>query len=230
MSFHDEPIRTRQDDLLREAAALILARPRANAGPKDVPCEPPGMGLFAAVERDLGNALSADQDGGRAGSVPVLVFARVGRRSLLLPLAIRRGQLRCWLPAGGGWRVRHGGGHRALALLSAAERRLSSSMAGLLMAAVPIIGSVWPGWPVAREPLTAVRWAGLAGRPGGVALLAGRGTGGRRHLARAAWYSSGGVLAVGPVITTGSSAAADGLGVTAVCLAATASCTPRRRR
>jgi hypothetical protein len=46
MSFHDEPIRTRQDDLLREAArirlsaqarqarrivaALILARPRAN--------------------------------------------------------------------------------------------------------------------------------------------------------------------------------------------------------
>lgn len=30
MSFHDEPIRTRQDDLLREAAALILARPRAS--------------------------------------------------------------------------------------------------------------------------------------------------------------------------------------------------------
>ena len=30
MSFHDEPIRTRQDDLLREAAALILAWPRAS--------------------------------------------------------------------------------------------------------------------------------------------------------------------------------------------------------
>jgi hypothetical protein len=30
MSFHDEPIRTRQIDLLREAAALILARPRAS--------------------------------------------------------------------------------------------------------------------------------------------------------------------------------------------------------
>src|ERR1039458_3659464 len=75
-------------------------------------------------------------------SVPVLVFARVaGGAVVLLPLAVYRGQLRVLRPH---WRW--------LALfacveiilpwlfLSAAERRLSSSMSGLLIASVPIIG------------------------------------------------------------------------------------------
>src|ERR1039458_7202684 len=75
-------------------------------------------------------------------SVPVLVFARVaGGAVVLLPVAVYRGQV-------GALRRRW----RWLAVfacveiilpwlfLTAAEKRLSSSMSGLLIASVPIIG------------------------------------------------------------------------------------------
>ncbi len=84
-------------------------------------------------------------DGGVA--VPVLVFARVAiGAAVLLPIAIRRGQIRVlashwrWLAAFAVVEIMV-----PWALLSDAERHLSSSMSGLLIASVPIIGLVLAG-------------------------------------------------------------------------------------
>src|SRR5207248_11725509 len=77
-------------------------------------------------------------------SVPVLVFARVAIGSaVLLPLAIRRGQIRV---LAGRWRWLAVFAVVEImlpwALLSDAERYLSSSLTGLLITVVPIIGLV----------------------------------------------------------------------------------------
>jgi drug/metabolite transporter (DMT)-like permease len=114
-------------------------------------------------------------DGGVA--VPVLVFSRVTiAAALLLPLALRGRQF------GGLWRH-----WRWLilfacvemivpwALLSNAERQLSSSMTGLLIASVPIITVILARLTGGTERLTAVRWTGLLIGLAGVAVLAGRG-------------------------------------------------------
>ncbi|MFD1051916.1 EamA family transporter, partial [Kibdelosporangium lantanae] len=104
-------------------------------------------------------------------SVPVLVFARtVIGAAILLPIALRRvnwraiGERWMWVLAFavleviGPW-----------ALLSDAEHNLSSSMTGLLIAAVPIIGAVVVGF--LGERLGVKQWVGLAVGFGGVALL-----------------------------------------------------------
>ncbi len=117
--------------------------------------------------------------------VPVLVLARVGiGAALLLPLALRQRQLGALRPY---WRWL-----AAFALveiivpwllLSEAERRLSSSMTGLLVASVPIIvvvlamltggtGRQTRGRQT-TERVSAIRWAGLLAGLGGVALLVG---------------------------------------------------------
>jgi len=117
--------------------------------------------------------------------VPVLVLARVGiGAALLLPLALRQRQLGALRPY---WRWL-----AAFALveiivpwllLSEAERRLSSSMTGLLVASVPIIvvvlamltggtGRQTTGRQT-TERVSAIRWAGLLAGLGGVALLVG---------------------------------------------------------
>ena len=157
-------------------------------------------------------------------SVPVLVFARVAIGSaVLLPLAIRRGQIRV---LAGRWRW------LALfavieimlpwALLSDAERRLSSSLTGLLIAVVPIIGLVLARVTGGPERLTAVRWAGLLAGLGGVALLAGP------HLTGGgAWPVTEVILvavcyATGPLIANRRLGDLPGLGMTAACLAAAA--------
>src|SRR5215831_6487187 len=96
-------------------------------------------------------------------SVPVLVFTRVTvAAALLLPLAIRRRQFaglwRHWR-----WLLVFAAVEMILpwALLSDAERHLSSSMTGLLIASVPIIGVVLARLTGGTERLTVVRWAGL---------------------------------------------------------------------
>jgi drug/metabolite transporter (DMT)-like permease len=112
-------------------------------------------------------------------SVPVVVFARTAIGALvLLPLAVRS--------------ARQGGGElgalrrhwRPLAafaaleiiipwgLLSAAERKLPSSLAGLLIAAVPIISVVTARLTGGTERLSPRRWAGLVIGLAGVAVLA----------------------------------------------------------
>ncbi|TDD90753.1 DMT family transporter [Actinomadura rubrisoli] len=113
-------------------------------------------------------------------SVPMLVFARTALGAiLLLPLAVRAGGFgvvrRHWRPLLafavleilGPW-----------ALLSDAERRLTSSMTGLLIAAVPIIAVVLARLTGDAERLGPVRWVGLLVGLGGVGVLAGPHLGG----------------------------------------------------
>jgi drug/metabolite transporter (DMT)-like permease len=108
-------------------------------------------------------------------SVPVLVFTRVTVAAvLLLPLALRRRQLaglwRHWR-----WLVAFAFVEMMVpwALLSNAERHLSSSMTGLLIASVPIITVIFARLTGGTERLTPVRWAGLLIGLAGVAVLAG---------------------------------------------------------
>jgi drug/metabolite transporter (DMT)-like permease len=105
-------------------------------------------------------------------SVPVLVFARTAVGAvLLLPFALRKMEWdvlrRHWVPIVafavfevlGPW-----------ALLSDAERGLTSSMTGLLIASVPIISAVLVS--ATGERLGPKQWVGLAVGFGGVAVLA----------------------------------------------------------
>ncbi|MGK5559181.1 EamA family transporter, partial [Actinomadura kijaniata] len=107
-------------------------------------------------------------------SVPGVVFARTALGALvLLPLAVRTGGFdkvrKHWKPVLafaaleilGPW-----------ALLSDAERTLSSGMAGLLIAAVPIVGVLAARATGDTERLGPLRWAGLLLGLGGVAVLA----------------------------------------------------------
>src|SRR5260370_15283832 len=90
--------------------------------------------------------------------VPVLVLARVGiGAALLLPLAVRRRQLGALRPH---WRWLAAFAVVEIItpwlLLSEAERRLSSSLSGLLVAAVPIIVVAGARLTGGTERLTAI--------------------------------------------------------------------------
>jgi drug/metabolite transporter (DMT)-like permease len=179
-----------------------------------------GWALFTAVGVIWGipYLLIKIADGGV--SVPVLVFARVFTGSvLLLPIAIRGGQLRalrpCWK-----WVAVLAAVEAILPwlLLSAAERRLSSSLSGLLVAAVPVIGVGVARLAGDAEPLTALRWAGLAVGLGGVALLMGPGASGAGAWPVLEVLGTAVCYAIGPVIADRKLADADSLAVTAACL------------
>jgi drug/metabolite transporter (DMT)-like permease len=153
-------------------------------------------------------------------SVPVLVFVRVLIGSLLLvPIAIRRGRLRALRPY---WRwIAAFAAVEVIVpwlLLSSAEHRLSSSLSGLLVAAVPVIGVAVARLAGDTEPLTAQRWAGLAVGLGGVALLMGPGIAGGDAWSVLEVLGTALCYATGPVIAGKKLARADDLGVTAACL------------
>ncbi len=112
-------------------------------------------------------------------SVPMVVFSRTALGALiLLPLALRSGQFGALRPVWR-WVVAFAALEMIVpwGLLSNAEQHLPSSLAGLLIAAVPIIGVV-----IARltgrigsastERLSPRRWAGLLVGLAGVAVLA----------------------------------------------------------
>ena len=111
-------------------------------------------------------------------SAPMVVFARTALAALLLlPLAIRE------LPA----MRRHAWPILAFAvcqiigpwlLLSDAERHLTSSMSGLLLAAVPVIALLISWLTGGEERIGALRLAGLGLGLAGVAVLAGPRLGG----------------------------------------------------
>ncbi|MCW2506583.1 MAG: EamA family transporter [Actinomycetia bacterium] len=114
-------------------------------------------------------------------SVPVLVFARtVVGAAILVPLALHGGRVRELRPY---WRPL-----LAFAvieifvpwwLLGEAERHITSSLTGLLIAAAPIVGVVVARPTGAGERLGTLRWIGLGVGLAGVAVLAGPGlTGG----------------------------------------------------
>lgn len=153
-------------------------------------------------------------------SVPVLVLARVaGGAVILLPIALRRGELGLLRPH---WRWLAIFACVEIILpwlfLSQAERRLSSSMSGLLIAAVPIIGVVLARLTGGPERLTPLRWAGLLGGLAGVALLAGpRALGGDLGSVVLVLLTALG-YATGPLIASRKLAGLPGLGMTAACL------------
>lgn len=113
-------------------------------------------------------------------SVPVLVLARTAVGAVvLLPLAMSR---TAWAPVWRHWKPVLAFAFfeivAAWLLLSDAERHLTSSMTGLLIAAAPIIAAVLDRL-TGGERLGAKRTAGLAVGLSGVAVLAGPGlTGG----------------------------------------------------
>jgi drug/metabolite transporter (DMT)-like permease len=107
--------------------------------------------------------------------VPVLVLARVTvGAALLLPIALRGRQFaairRVWL-----WVALFAVVEIILPwfALSDAERGISSSLTGLLIASVPIIVAVLSLFLRGGDRLSPVRWTGLLIGLGGVAMLAG---------------------------------------------------------
>ncbi len=179
-----------------------------------------GWALFAAMSVIWGIPYLLIKVADQGVSVPVLVLARVAIGALLLlPAALRRRQL-------GALR-----GHlRWLALfacvemilpwasLSDAERHLTSSMSGLLIASVPIIGLVLARLTGGPERLTVTRWLGLLAGLGGVALLAGPGAirGGAWPVTEVLLTALG--YAIGPLIAARKLADLPGLAVNAACL------------
>ena len=152
---------------------------------------------------------------------PVLVLARVSIGALiLLPLAIRRHELAVLRPH---WRWL---AVFALVeiivpwlLLTEAETRLSSSLSGLLIAAVPIIVAVIARLTGSRDRLPPVRWAGLLVGLAGVAVLLGPGAP-RGETGEVAEVLGVAVCyAIGPLIASRKLSALPPLGMTAACLA-----------
>ncbi len=107
-------------------------------------------------------------------STPVLVFARTAIGAMvLLPAAARRGGLGV---LGSRWRPLVAFAVVEIMgpwfLLSNAERRLPSSLTGLLIAATPVVGVVIARLTGGAERLSAKRWTGLAVGFAGVVVLA----------------------------------------------------------
>jgi drug/metabolite transporter (DMT)-like permease len=108
-------------------------------------------------------------------SPPTLVFFRTAPAALLLiPLAMRQGTLRSLLPQWP-WVLAYTAAEVTIPwlLLSHAEVRLSSSMAGLLIATVPLLGAVIYRFFGNHDPLDARRLIGLLIGFAGVAALVG---------------------------------------------------------
>jgi drug/metabolite transporter (DMT)-like permease len=152
--------------------------------------------------------------------VPVLVLARVGiGAALLLPLAVRRGQLTALRPQWR-WLVAFAAVEiiTPWLLLSDAERKLTSSLTGLLVASVPIIVVAGGRLTGGTDRLATIRWVGLLAGLGGVALLAGTSVGGGN-----AWSIIEVLLvalcyATGPLIASRKLGDLPPLGMTAACL------------
>jgi drug/metabolite transporter (DMT)-like permease len=156
-------------------------------------------------------------------SPAALVFVRTGMAALMLvPLAAFRGQLRPLLPR---WRplLIFAGVEIAVPwlLLSTAEQRLSSSLSGLLVAAVPLVGALL-SWASGGERLGPQRLLGLLVGLAGVAALVGLDLhiGDVWALAAMAVVVLG--YAVGPLVLARHLSDVPGLGVTAASLALTA--------
>lgn len=107
--------------------------------------------------------------------VPILVLARVTiGTAVLLPIALRRRQLALIRPVWH-WLVLFAMTEVIAPwyVLAQAERSISSSLTGLLVASVPIIVAVLSLLTRGADRLSPVRWAGLLIGLGGVALLVG---------------------------------------------------------
>lgn len=151
---------------------------------------------------------------------PVLVLARVAiGAALLLPIAIRRGELAPLLPM---WRWLLLFAVVEIItpwlLLSEAETRLSSSLSGLLIASVPILVAVIGRLTGGQDRLSAIRWAGLLVGLGGVGLLVAGGDAKGDAGSVAEVLVVAVCYAIGPLIVARKLAGLPSLGLTAACL------------
>jgi drug/metabolite transporter (DMT)-like permease len=175
-------------------------------------------------------------------AVPVLVLARVTVGALILvPVALAQGEWRperrALLPRHWRWLATYAVIEIAApwALLSTAERHLSSSTSGLLIASVPAIAAVL-GWLLSRrarrrgdtggggDRITPVRAAGIAIGFAGVALLAGPGAGRGDLLSDAEVLLTAVCYAAGPIIANRKLGAVPSITANAVCLLLVAVC------
>lgn len=157
-------------------------------------------------------------------SVPVVVFARTGLGALLLlPPALWSRSLAPLRPK---WRPLAAFAVlemiAAWGLLSLAERRLPSSLAGLLIAAVPIIGVVLARITGDTERLSPRRLAGLLAGLAGVAVLAAPNLGGGSGWGVAEVLLVAVGYATAPLVAARKLADVPALPMTAVCLTAAA--------
>lgn len=142
---------------------------------------PRAWALFAAMSVIWGIPYLLIKVAVEGVSVPVLVLARTAiGAAVLLPLTLRRS---AWAPVLRHWRPALVFAFfeiiAAWLLLSDAERHISSSLTGLLIAASPIIAAVLSRLTGGESRLGPMRIAGLAVGFTGVAVLAGPGlTGG----------------------------------------------------
>jgi drug/metabolite transporter (DMT)-like permease len=153
-----------------------------------------------------------------------LVFLRTGLAALLLvPLAARRRELR---PLGARWRPLFAYTAIEVALpwflLSHAETKLTSSLTGLLIAAVPLVGALIVSLSGERERLGGRRWLGLLVGLGGVAAIVGLDLGHLNAVALVEIALVAVCYAVGPIILARSLSTAPPLGVVAASLALSA--------
>jgi drug/metabolite transporter (DMT)-like permease len=157
-------------------------------------------------------------------SPPALVFFRtLSAAVLLVPLALHRREL---MPAIKRWRWVLGYTVVELAvpwlLLAHAEVRLSSSMAGLLVASVPLIGAVLYRAAGSHDPLDARRLIGLTIGFAGVAALVGIDVGGGNPVGVAEVVMVACCYATGPLIISRRLHDIPSLGVVAASLVITA--------
>ena len=180
-----------------------------------------GWWLFAAMSLIWGIPYLLIKVAVEGVSPPVLVLARVSiGAALLLPIAIRRGELAVLRPYWR-WLILF-----ALIeiitpwlLLSEAETKLSSSLSGLLIASVPIIVAILSQFIGGGDRLTPIRWTGLLIGLAGVALLVA--DGGVRGDALSVVEVMGVAVcyAIGPLIAARRLSRLPSLGMTAACLA-----------
>ena len=180
-----------------------------------------GWALFAAMSVIWGIPYLLIKVAVGGVPVPVLVLARVGiGAALLLPVAVRRGQLGRLRPH---WRWLAAFAVVEIItpwlLLSEAERRLPSSMSGLLVASVPIVVVVLARLTGGTDRLSAARWTGLLAGLAGVALLAGPTAAGGDALSIAEVLLVAVCYATGPLIASRKLGDLPPLEMTAVCLA-----------
>src|SRR3989440_4421216 len=153
-----------------------------------------------------------------------LVFSGRGLAALrLVPLAAHRRELR---PLLAHWRplLAYTGIEVALPwlLLSRAETKLTSSLTGLLIAAVPLVGALIVSLSGERERLGGRRWVGLLVGVGGVAAIVGLDLGHVDAVALVEIALVAVCYAVGPIILARHLNGAPALGVVAASLALSA--------
>jgi drug/metabolite transporter (DMT)-like permease len=183
-----------------------------------------GLILFAAMCVIWGIPYLLIRVAVRELSPATLVFARTGIAAVLLvPFAAARGELRpllrAWLPL-----LLYTVAELMVPwlLLARAEEKLTSSLTGLLVAAVPLAGAAFTSLRGSHDRLDARRWAGLLVGLLGVAALVGLdfGSVGVVPLLEICVVVVG--YAAGPMILSRRLSGEPALGVVAVSLALTA--------